>query len=170
MHAKLLIRHRGLTVCWVTAPYGHLWRKSFEMTAERQPEKPDSVNTSPFGILESGGLQHSMWKPRSHESQKSISSWKRTTDVSKGRPCWIHTTLFHHLKSFGIASGHLSTSGVNKSKLEATNPQGYTRRDLPTGLHGRKGCVFKHTQHYTYSIFALYSTGAAGFAFNALPS
>lgn len=30
---------------------------------------------SPFGIRDSGGSQHSMWNPRSQESQKSMLSW-----------------------------------------------------------------------------------------------
>ena len=29
----------------------------------------------PLGILVSGGSQHSMWKPRSHESQNNMFSW-----------------------------------------------------------------------------------------------
>lgn len=33
-----------------------------------------------------------------------------------------------------------------------------------------KWCEFKYARLYTYSIFPLYSTGAAGFAFDALPS
>lgn len=104
MHAKLLIRHCCLSVCWVTAPNGRLWRKGFELTAEKETEEPDSVNTSPFGILESGGSQHSMWKPRSHESQNSISSWKGKAGMCKGCPYYTHVTPTHHLNSFGNIS------------------------------------------------------------------
>lgn len=99
MHAKLLISHRCLSVSWMTDPNGRLPRKGFELTAEAETEQPDSVNTSPFGILESGGSQHSMWKPRSHESQNSISSWKGMAGMCKGRPCCIHAT---NLLSFRV--------------------------------------------------------------------
>lgn len=168
MHAKLLISHRCLSVCWVTAPYGRVWRKGFEMTAERETEKPDSVNTSPFGILESGGSQHSMWKPRSHESQNSISSWKETAGMFEGRRCCIRLTPPPH-PSFKIFFLH--KRGFNKSEGKPTNPQGCTKWHLPQHKPTTLKMVVIRCMHcHTYSILPLYSTGAAGFAFNTLPS
>lgn len=65
----------------------------------KNPQRQTRPNV-PFGILESGGSQHSIWKPLSQESQKSISSWIHThTEMCQTRKkirCNLHNTSKQH--------------------------------------------------------------------------
>lgn len=108
---------------------------------------------SPFGIRESGGSQHSIWKPRSQESQKSILSWN-WKDKKK-------STLHFHNQTIKDLSKDLSYIYIYMTILLDWKLY-WIKKSLKRKLKRRKEAA--------YCIFALDSTGTARLTFNTLPS
>lgn len=67
-----------------------------------------------------------MWKPRSHESQNSISSWKETAGMCEG--CSYGTRNTHpSLKVFWKCKPNCARRRLYKSEGKPANPQGCTK-------------------------------------------
>lgn len=129
--------------------------------------------SSPFGILVRGGSQHSIWKPRSQESQNSmLSCWRQIISlymcIASSPPLICHNfkEQAHSLQLWTIQD----ISQVSEYQTKIKNADICLLNNLFCNLATKLVSSSFNPHSTTHSIFSLISTGTACFAFNTLPS